>query len=114
LDEGPNVKRHGFGYEMRAGPIEFKPSNLDWLGGGTLYGEIRIAPDGASVRFTKLKMDNENREHAICATARPQTDPLGFSKMPKNHPARVPDSELRPNEGFIYVIGGLIITEYAE
>jgi hypothetical protein len=139
LVEGPNVRELEGGYELRPGPVEAYSGNASWLGGGILLGEIRTDSNGASIRFTKLKLladskfqdgrspDSRARadktlrmlrekgigyELPICAVVYARDLP-GFRKMPDDEIDRTPASELRPGEGFIYVKSGMVALDFA-
>jgi hypothetical protein len=109
LDDGPNVITHDAGCEVKAGPLQIEPAIPGLTGKGpVLVGEIRLAPDGASLRFTKLKL-RDGREFPVCAIAtaagaRPYYGP-GLETVHPN-PAMPPASELHAAQGFIYVTTG--------
>jgi hypothetical protein len=131
--EGPNVRKLKYGYALRAGPVEARSDNARWLGGAILFGEIRTDSNGASLRFTKLKLLADRRfqdgmppyyitradetlrmlrekgigyEFPICAVNF-ESDLPGFRKMTDDEIRRLPPAERNLGEGFIYVVSGL-------
>jgi hypothetical protein len=108
LDEGPNVKRHYQGCEVKDGPVEIFPG----LRAGKvpekskLVGVIRTGADGASLRFDKLVLP-DGKEYPICALAAETFEwGPGIDKVRDDDPNRAPTSEL--HSGFTYVTTGML------
>lgn len=119
LHEGPNVHipREG-GADVKAGPVELGVAITTSKGRveGTLFGDIRIGSDGASLRFTSFKMYEgseakgqppSGREFPVCAFA----FEWGYPNDPGIPKVEDPDPEPRP--GFMAVTTGRLGVHFA-
>jgi eukaryotic-like serine/threonine-protein kinase len=108
LEDGPSVIMHDAFAELRDGPFEAVVSATGVV--GILAGDIHVGSDGASLRFTRLKLDG-GQVLPICgwgadwrAPGRPGLDKVELPPFP-------PESEL--HEGYLLVPTGRLVVQFA-
>jgi hypothetical protein len=109
--QGPGIRQ---GVEIRQGPIA---ANAGLFNAGPdqkmgrvarFVGTALTGPDGASLRFDKVVME-DGRQLPVCGLGGQMGKKWpGVNLVDRNDPGRVPEADLHPSTGYIYVLTRLI------